>query len=121
MFLRNGLVGLVAVILAASLVISGCRGETSSATKLTTKKPPSVNELTAGGFAQPTLPRIAAETLKVMYDNRDPVSIVDVRARPEFLTGHIPGAYNIPNEPESDFLNSIDKLPKGRMIVVYCD
>jgi hypothetical protein len=82
---------------------------------------PSASELVRQGFVSPELPRISAEDLKVIYDNRDPLVLVDVRPKDLFDTGYIPGARNIPNDPEAESLNKLLQLPKDRLIVLYCD
>ena len=81
--------------------------------------PPSV--LLRQGYLLPELPRISAADLKVIYDNRDPLILVDVREKDLFDTGYIPGARNIPNEPEADSLTRLKQLAKDKLIVLYCD
>ncbi len=44
--------------------------------------------------------------------------IVDVREREEFIGGHIPMAVNLPLE---DIKQGNISLPKGKMIIVYCE
>jgi len=86
-----------------------------------TTKLPSPSELAEQGYASPDFPRITAEDLKVMYDNRDPFILVDTRPRFEYLDGYIPGARNIPNNPPEESLKELSKLPKDRLIITYCD
>lgn len=47
----------------------------------------------------------------------DSILVVDVRAEDEFELGHIPGAVSI---PMLDLHQSLARLPRDRMIVVYC-
>lgn len=44
--------------------------------------------------------------------------LIDVRDRQEFHDGHIPMAINIPLD---DIVRGKYKLPKNRLLVVYCD
>jgi len=82
---------------------------------------PSPSELAEQGFASPDFPRITAEDLKIIYDNRDPFILIDTRPHFEYLDGYIPGARNIPNNPPEESLKELAKLPKDRLIVTYCD
>jgi hypothetical protein len=99
------------------LLIPGCGGGTTSSVDSV----PTPAELEAQGFASPELPRISAQALKVMYDNRDPYVLVDVRSRAMFLTEYIRGARNIPNEPEDESIAALTQLPKDKLIILYCD
>lgn len=44
--------------------------------------------------------------------------IVDVRAREEFIGGHIPMAVNLPLE---EIRNGSISLPKGKILLLYCE
>jgi hypothetical protein len=122
---------LASLFLIPLLVAAGCNGGGATATtsgNVTTQtetSPPGTvpqpSVLEKQGFASPELPRISAEDLKVIYDNRDPLILVDVRPKDLFDTGYIPGSRNIPNEPQADSLNKLTQLPKDRLIVLYCD
>jgi hypothetical protein len=111
------------------LIVVGCGGGTSITTtggnNQTDTTPPGAvpppSILVKQGFLLPDLPRISAEELKIVYDNREPLTLVDVRPKDLFDTGYIPGARNIPNEPETDSINRLTQLPKDRLIVLYCD
>ena len=46
-----------------------------------------------------------------------PHLLLDVRTRPEFASGHIPGAMNIPVQELSSRLNEV---PQDQSVVVYC-
>ncbi len=62
---------------------------------------------------------ISIEEAKTMMDSGDAVTIVDVRTREEYETGHIPGALLIPNETISD--QQPELLPdQSAVILVYC-
>jgi hypothetical protein len=120
---------IAASLLTAILLAASCSGGTATQTGTETSQtetvPPGVippaSVLVRQGFLSPELPRISAEELKIIYDNRDPVTIVDVRPKDLFSTGYIPGARNIPNEPEAESLDKLTQLPKDRLIVLYCD
>ncbi len=122
---------LLALLIIPVLLIAGCNGGGANTTSpgtssnLTDATPPgtvpSPSVLAKQGFVGPDLPRISAEELKVIYDNRDPLILVDVRPKELFDTGYIPGARNIPNLPEADSLNKLTQLPKDKLIVLYCD
>jgi hypothetical protein len=112
-------VGLL-VLLSLSLGLGGgCSG--GSADTYAPGEVPPPAELAKQGFVSVDLPRISAEDLFVIYDNRDPLILVDVRIKELFDTGYIPGARNIPNEPEAESIARLTALPKDRLIVLYCD
>jgi len=107
---------LVVFLLAWLTMYAGCNNNNIP-------KPPSPAELARQGFASPEMPRITAEELKIMYDNREPLTLVDVRARSQYLSGYIPGARNIPGDTweEEESFNVISTLPGDRLIITYCD
>ena len=45
------------------------------------------------------------------------VTLIDVRPREEYLSGHIPGAVSV---PLADLKKRVPRLPKGRDVVAYC-
>ncbi len=45
------------------------------------------------------------------------VTLIDVRPREEYVTGHIPGAISL---PLVDLRKGLGDLPKGREVVAYC-
>ncbi len=60
--------------------------------------------------------RISAEELKALIDNKENISLVDVRTPEEYESGHIPGSVSIP-------LNTIQNqtsLPNKGRVVLYC-
>ena len=98
------------------ITLTGCTGN-----GIPNIPPPS--ELAQQGFASPGIPRITAEELKIMYENKEPVALLDVRPRSQYLAGYIPGARNIPGdlwEEESSF-SVIAAIPDDRLIITYCD
>ncbi|HSB47752.1 MAG TPA: rhodanese-like domain-containing protein [Candidatus Bilamarchaeum sp.] len=53
-----------------------------------------------------------------MLDEKDAVHVfVDVRDAKSFRAGHVPGAMNVPAAEMPDML---DRLPKGKTLVLYC-
>ena len=122
---------ILATILLICLVLAAACGRDSTTIPTTTiptqtdtnrpgaVPPPSI--LMRQGYLLPELPRISAEDLKVIYDNRDPLILADVRPKDLFDSGYIPGARNIPNEPEADSIAKLKQLPKDKLIVLYCD
>ena len=46
----------------------------------------------------------------------DDIVVIDVRPRPEYAAGHLPGAISIP----PDELDRLDDLPPDRDIIAYC-
>lgn len=100
---------------------------TAPAPKTTTPpgKVPPPAELAKQNFELPNIPRISAEELFVVYDNREPLTLVDVRSKELHDSGYIPGSSNIPNVPEADstrkLISLIESLGKDRLIVLYCD
>lgn len=52
-----------------------------------------------------------------LYNSADRPLIVDVRAKAAYDEGHIAGAINIP-DPETDA--NIDKYPKDKLVIAYC-
>lgn len=62
------------------------------------------------------VPRISIEEARKAFDDKS-VVIIDARSPEIFKAEHIKGAINIPiGSSESEF----DKLPKGKMFIVYC-
>ena len=100
------------------MLTAGCGGDATSSEQSTSPLSPSY--LAANGYASPNLPRITCEELKQKVDKGDAIVIVDVRPRVGFELFSIPGAINIPNEPEADSAAMLRALPKDKLIVFYC-
>ena len=49
--------------------------------------------------------------------NSGDVVVLDVRPRPEFDAGHVPGAINVPPE---ELQRRLSDLPRGKQVVAYC-
>ena len=72
----------------------------------------------------PNLPRISAEDLKKMIDQKEDVVIVDTRDGGSYGAGHIKGAINIHYDVTSDPMQRqmmLIALPMDKMVVAYCD
>ncbi len=110
------LTGLVATLLVVSV---GCGGGANAG------EVPSPSELAKQGFVLPEIPRISAEDLFVIYDNKDPLTLVDVRPKELFDSGYIPGTRNISNLPEDEstikLKTLLDSVAKDKLVVLYCD
>ena len=66
-----------------------------------------------------TYNRITMEEAIQIMNSENGYIILDVRRPDEFVSGHIPGAINIPNEDIGD--EEISQLPdKNQLILVYC-
>lgn len=67
--------------------------------------------------------KLAYETdswdLKVALERRENVVVIDARSAEAYVTGHIPGAINIPHRTmDGETTSSIEK---SALVVVYCD
>ena len=72
----------------------------------------------------PNLPRITAEELKQMIDNKADVVIVDTRDSGSYEAGHIKGAVNIYYDSTGDPMDRqmmLIALPMDKLVVTYCD
>jgi hypothetical protein len=69
-------------------------------------------------MSEQTAPRMPIDEFKALYDN--PASrpyIIDVRAKQAYDEGHIVGAVSF---PEAEVDARIAELPKGKLIIAYC-
>jgi rhodanese-related sulfurtransferase len=64
------------------------------------------------------LKHVSADELKKMIETKADVVIVDVQPKGAYNYGHIKGAINLPWAQE---MKGPVKLPKNRMLVLYCD
>ncbi len=61
---------------------------------------------------------LSASELKELIDSKnEEYVLIDVRSRSEYNSGHIPTAINIPHTQIQDF---VKKIPKNKLIIVYC-
>jgi Rhodanese-like domain len=82
---------------------------TPNQTSTYTPNPPTADENAA-------VTRISVADLKARLDAKQ-ITLVDVRQDTAFMTGHIPGAMNI---PMATVEGQIASLPKDKPIVTYC-
>ena len=85
--------------------------------------PPIVKKLVAD--AKKSVKSIDIETFKAALDNKEDVTILDVRLPEEYDEGHIPGAINIPRGfLEFKIWNQVvgfpEKTDTTKKIYVYC-
>ena len=76
--------------------------------------------IAAAGFAQSVLdlvPRMDLEQFETLHE-AEAVTVVDVRGRPDFASGHIPGAILIPLDLLGGYLVELNEYPQP--IVTYC-
>ncbi len=80
---------------------------------------PGLLTLTWGNSSSAAAPSIAALDLLARIDRGERLHILDVRSRREFVSGHIPGAVNM---PFSRILSRMDDVPRAtdREFFVYC-
>ena len=64
------------------------------------------------------LPHINAEDLKKLIETKADIVIVDVQPKGAYEIGHIKGAINLPWAKE---IKGPVKLPKNKLLVIYCD
>ena len=72
----------------------------------------------------PEVPRISAEELKRMMDQKSKVIIVDTRDSLTYDDGHLAGAVNIYYDPTVDPSTreaSLSALPADTLVVLYCE
>ncbi len=61
---------------------------------------------------------ITALELKELIDEKsEDYLLIDVRTEQEYKEGYIPTAINIPH---TDIESNLDKIPKDKLIIVYC-
>jgi rhodanese-related sulfurtransferase len=70
----------------------------------------------AAGLLRGEHPQVAVEQILAAAGGDRPV-LLDVRTPLEFVTGHIPGAVNIPVD---ELRSRVKELPRDREIAVYC-
>jgi len=72
-------------------------------------------------FAQEfKIPRISIDELKALMDNEDDIVILDTQPKKIYQLRHIKGAISFPWVMKID-RSAVDKLPRNRLIVLYCD
>ena len=79
--------------------------------------------ISAGKTVHPELPRITAEELKELIDNKSEFILVDSRDSGSYSKEHIKGAINIHFDPAGDPMvrrMTLMALPMDKIIVIYC-
>lgn len=63
--------------------------------------------------------RLTVKELKEKLDRREPILILDARSGNAYLGSQVrlPGALHLPADRLE---SSLDKLPRGRQIIIYC-
>ena len=75
-------------------------------------------------MAHPEVPRITAEELKKLMDEKGEYVLLDVRNSYSYDSGHIEGAQNISFNADEDPMTRglmLTALPMEILIVLYCD
>lgn len=75
-------------------------------------------------MAYPEIPRITAEELKKLLDEKGEYVLLDVRDSYSYDSGHIEGAENISFDATEDPMNRgmmLMALPMETLIILYCD
>lgn len=102
---------LSSLLVTAVLALTGCKSQpnTETADPAASTKP----------AASPVLEKISAEDAKSMMDESPDITILDVRTKEEYNSGHIAGAVLIPVDDIEDSAENILK-DKSATILVYC-
>ncbi len=106
---------LLGLTLAAILFATGIAGCSSAPVA----QPAAAPADTQQQVAQPAINEkiTPADYQAEFVSSEAPHLLLDVRTRPEFASGHIPGAMNIPVQELSSRLNEV---PQDQPVVVYC-
>ena len=126
---RAIIISLIVVILV--IIPVACKnGETTSSTSPSNTTPelvpPTAEELAAGNFVLPQIPRILCEQLKLMIDRSDDFILVDTRGNADFKNGYLPGAINVPTDGTSPpytqewVTEQLKALPRNKLVIMYC-
>jgi len=80
------------------------------------KDPINMAGFVAGGLLRGDHPQVDVEAV-LAADSAERAFLLDVRTPPEYASGHIPGAVNIPVD---DLRSRLAELPRDRKIAAYC-
>jgi glyoxylase-like metal-dependent hydrolase (beta-lactamase superfamily II)/rhodanese-related sulfurtransferase len=62
-------------------------------------------------------PEVREATLEELRARPSEAAVVDVREPAEFVSGHVPGAVNL---PQADLASRLDEVPRGRPVFMIC-
>lgn len=79
---------------------------------------PSVPETVADAFADNGEMFVSIEDVAAAYDEGMEMTLVDSRTSLDFEYGHLPGAINV---PYFDVEANLDRIPRDRWVVAYCE
>ena len=118
-------------LLSLTVMAWGCSTNTLSSTvpvEPTLTVSPSYETLIKDGFADPSMPRITSEDLKLQLDSGEEIILIDSRSEYKLKMGYLPGAISIRyaiNSPypgeEEEMDGKLAALPNDKMKVLYCD
>jgi len=106
--------------LSLALTMTGC----TPARPVTIMEEEPIPRAERADVAFPEVPRIIAEELKQLMDNKGEYILVDTRSSSSYNYGHIEGAINIYNNPQGDPFPRemmLRALPRNKLIILYCD
>ena len=105
---------LIPTALGAAALLAACA--TSSNTNVSVKPASSPVVVKAEPHPEDDAPRISLADAKKDFDEKAAV-FIDTHPANQYELEHIPGAINIlPNEIKQN----LDKVPRGKKIIVYC-
>ena len=106
--------------LSLALPMTGC----STARPVMIPEEEPIPQAERADVAFPEVPRITAEELKRLVDNKGEYILVDTRSSSSYDYGHIEGAINIYSDPQGDPFPRemmLRALPSDKLIILYCD
>jgi len=118
----NNVAIIIILIAFLSLILSGCNPETSPESKpVTVQESPQADQDTS--VSESTVSAQSFRVLSVdeayeIYISGKDCLFIDVRNEGEYKKSHIKGAILI---PVKEIETSLDKIPKDKIIVVYCN
>ena len=96
----------LAVTALAALVLAACAGADAA-------------DEQAEAAERPGVVTVDADTAVSLLDDRDDLTVIDVRTPEEFAAGHLPGA-ELVDIYEAAFTDEIDGLDRDGSYVLYC-
>ena len=117
--MKTGFILNLLVVLLPAFPLPGS-GAAHPAEALVAPVPPSEDE----EIAHPEVPRITAEELKKLIDEKSEFVLLDVRDSDSYDLGHIEGAENINLDANGDPTTRgmmLMNLPRETLIILYCD